>query len=424
MRRNIFISFILIAALLLGGCSFGGDLSAMLTPPAMSVGQEALTGAIRAAIGESYELVYPQAGPYRTGIISVDLTGDERNEAVCFYRALSKGAKLRFLVMENQGESWSVLARGESEASSVGRVAFGDIDGRGAAELIVGWQYLTEADGSFDIYTLEDGSAVSCHTGLYSRVVVLEGNPGALVVISRNAESRAVTASLIGKQQGGIGVVNTVAMNDRAVDYLAVEAGRIKGDLPAVFVDEQLEGGQSATEVLVINEQGRLANELINQVNMSTLRYTAVTCRDVNHDERAEVPTEVMLPSYMRNGVSENQYLIQWNSYDGQQLEPVSQAFINVTENFSLSFTKEWEGKITIERPADRDRAYQFKSLKGELLFTVQVYGLAEYSEELGRQGWRKLYTDSDRVYTVYCEEENSFGITYTQIYGLFDAIS
>lgn len=424
MKRNIFLSFILILALFLSGCSFGGDLGTMLTPPAMSVGQEALTGAIRTAIGESYELVYPQAGLFRTGIISVDLTGDGQTEAVCFYRAASKGAKLSFLVMQSEGEGWSVLARGESEASSVGRVAFGDIDGQGTAELIVGWQYLTEADGSFDIYTLKGGEAVSCHTGLYTRFVVLEGNPGALVVISRNAESRAVTASLIGKLGSGLGVVNTVAMNDRAVDYLAMETGRIEGDLPAVFVDEQLEGGRTATEVLVVNEQGRLSNELINQVDISPLRYTAITCRDVDRDGRMEVPTEEMLPAYTRNGVTENQYLICWNAYDGQKLTPVSHAFINVTENFSVSFAKDWEGRLTVERPADHDRAYQFKTREGELLFTVRVYGLSEYSEELGRQGWRKLYTDSDRVYTVYCEEDNSLGITYTQIYGLFDAIS
>ena len=421
MRRNIFFSFIIIAALLLSGCSFGGEIGTMLAPPAMSIGREALTGAIREAIGGSYELVYPQAGSYRTGIISEDLDGDGETEAICFYRA---EGKLGFLVMQSAEEGWRVMSKGKSNASSVGRVAFGDLTGDGLAEVIVGWQYLTEADGSFEIFSISSTKAKSRHSGLYTRFVVLEGEPDALVVVSRNAETRAVTASLVGIYQNEIGVINTVAMNDRAVDYMSIQPGKVKGALPAVFVDEQLEGGQFITEVLVINDQGRLSNELINQVELSTLRYTAAYCKDIDKDGITEVPAELALPSYRRNGVDENLYLIQWNAYDGQQFYPVSQSFINSTENFSVKIPEEWEGRLKIERPEDNDRSFLFKTRDGSALFTIRVYGLAEFSEDLMRKGWRKLYTDSDRVYTVHCEENNPFDVTYTQIYGLFEAIS
>ena len=101
---------------MLSGCSIGGDMATMLTPPAMSVGREALTQSIKAAIGEGYELVYPQAGSYRTGIISVDLNGDEQTEAVCFYRP-NKSGKLSFLAMENVGESWEISGVKDNETS-------------------------------------------------------------------------------------------------------------------------------------------------------------------------------------------------------------------------------------------------------------------------------------------------------------------
>ena len=87
MKRFRLISLILALMMLLSGCSLpGGETGLMLTPPTMSLGREALTKAIKAAIGENYELVYPQEGSYRTGIISEDLTGDGVNEALCFYR--------------------------------------------------------------------------------------------------------------------------------------------------------------------------------------------------------------------------------------------------------------------------------------------------------------------------------------------------
>lgn len=422
MKRKTFLSFIIGIALLLSGCSIGGDMATMLTPPAMSVGREALTQSIKAAIGEGYELVYPQAGSYRTGIISVDLNGDEQTEAVCFYRP-NKSGKLSFLAMESVGESWQLLGKAESEAASVGRVNFGDLDGDGLSEIVVGWQYLTDTDGSYDVYTLTEGKAVSRHTGLYTRFVIMEGRPDALLVMSRNSSTKSVTASLIGKSGSGIGLVNTVAMYGKATDYLAIEPAKTADGKPAVYIDEQLESGQVLTEVLAIDTQGQLTNELLAQPDVTTLRYTAVTCRDVDGDKVPEIPTEEALPSYFRDGVEENLYLIHWNLFDGKTLKRDRQAFVDMTERFMVELPAEWYGKVTVERSEGVNRSFEFKTVEGESLFTVRIYGLTEYDDELGKAGWLKLYGDSDHVYTVYCHEGNSLDINYQRVYGLFTAL-
>ena len=419
-KRSLFI-LILVFSLLMTGCSLGGEVSNLLTPPTLSVGREALTKAIKASIGDSYELVYPQAGSYRTGIISVDLTGDEQVEAVCFYKS---GGKLRFLVMEQKGESWNLLAKATSEAASVGRVAFGDMDGDGLSEIVVGWQYLTDTDGSYDVYTLRDGEAVSLHAGLYTRFVMMGSIPSKLFVMSRNSSTKSVTASLVGLEAGKIGLINTVAMFGRASDYLAITPAKTVDDLDAVYVDGLLENGQLLTEVLTINEQGKLANELLTQLEISTLRYTSVTCRDVNKDAIPEIPIEEALPSYLRNGEPENLYLIHWNAFNGKTLSPVSHSFIDMNEQFSLDYPDDWYGKVTVERSETGNRSFVFKTMEGEALFTIRVYGISEYSDKLGNTGWRRLHEDSDHVYTVFCEPNNSMKINYQRVYGLFDVIS
>lgn len=425
MKRKFLLLFILITVLLLSGCSWpGGEMNAMLTPPTMSIGREALTKAIKSAIGEGYELVYPQAGSYRTGIISVDLTGDNQTEAVCFYRPTKSNGKLSFLVMQNQGEDWVRLAKAESEAASVGRVAFGDLDNDGMMEIMVGWQYLTDTDGTYDVYAIEDGEAVSKHTGLYNRFIVIEGTPAKLLVMSRNSTTKSVTASLIGLSQGKIGLVNTVAMYGKAADYLAITAAKTTGNTDAVYVDEQLENGQVMTEVLAINEQGLLTNELSNQPDASTLRYTAIPCKDINKDGVPEIPMEEPLKPYLRNGVEEHLYLTRWNSFDGKALSAVSYSFVDVPENFSVDFLEEWYGKVTVERHETANRSFVFKTVKGEKLFTIRVYSTSEYSEKLDETGWNKLYDDSDHVYTVYCEPDNSMDINYMRVFGLFDVLS
>ncbi|MBQ7935934.1 MAG: hypothetical protein IJ333_06255 [Clostridia bacterium] len=424
MKRKSLILFILIIALAFSGCSLSSEeISSMLTPPAMSSGREALSQAINAAIGEGYELVYPQAGSYRTGIISVDLTGDEVTEAICFYRPSGKKDNLCFLVMENRTEGWARLAKGESEAESVGRVAFGDLNGDGLSEIVVGWQYLGDTDGSYDVYTITGGKAESNYSGLYTRFVMLEDTPAKLAVIRSNSATKTVTASLVGLADGKIGVINTVPMYDRTTDYLSVEVGKTLNGLPAVYVDGQLESGQCVTEVLAINEQGRLTNELLTQLNASTWRKTPVTCRDVNQDGILEIPREEALPSYRRDGVEENLNLIHWNAFDGKTLTAVSSSFVEMTEKIMVDYSADWYGKVTVERSETADRSFVFKTLEGEVLFTIRSYALSEYSEELGVEGWRKLYSDSDHIYAVYCEPDNSMNINYIQVYGLFSVI-
>lgn len=425
MKRIKIISFILIFALLLSGCSLpGGETSLMLTPPTMSSRREALTKAIKAAVGEGYELVYPQEGSYRTGIISKDLNGDDKTEAICFYRPIAAGGKLGFLVMENKEDgSWTQLVKSTGAAASVGKVEFGDLNADGIYEIIVGWQYLSDADGSYEIFSIDQGKAVSHHTGLYSSFILMGNQPSRLLVLNRNTATKAVTATLVGQVDETFGVINTVAMNDRSTDFLNFISSETTQGNPAVYVDESLESGQTITEVLVINDQNRLTNELLNQFNAATLRYTAVPCRDTDNNGVPEVPSEEALPSYLRNGVEENLYLIHWNKFDGTNLIPKNRSFVDTNEKFIVNFPKGWYGKVTVERQADSDRAFAFKTMDGEPLFVIRVYALSEYSEDLGNAGWRKLYEDSDHVYTIFCEEENSMNIGYTDVYGLFNVI-
>ncbi len=421
-RRTLLLAVVAAILMALSGCSFpGGELSAMLTPPSLSVGREALTRELNSIIGGDYELIAPKGGSYRTAIIPKDVNGDEKNEAICFFRTAEK---IRFLVMENLNDSWRRLAEGESEAASVGQVAFGDLTGDGLSEVIVGWQYLTESEGSYDVYNLHSETAASVQRGLYNHMVVVDGAVDSLVVLNRNAATKSVTASLVGMVENRqVGLVNSVAMNDRSVDYLNILAAKTSAGLPAVYVDEQLENGQILTEILVINEQGRLTNELLNQLNTATLRNSAVHCHDYDGDGIPEVPVEEALPSYQRNGVEENLFLIQWNSFDGTQLSPISHSFVDITEKFMLNYPSNWYKKITVQRSEEYERAYAFRTMDGESIFTIRIFGLSEYSESLGNEGWRKLYSDSDHVYVVYCAPKNRYRVDYAKVYSLFAAL-
>lgn len=424
MKKISILSFILILVMILSGCAFpGGDTETMLTPPSLGIGRDALTKAMKEIIGEEYELVYPQDGAYRTGVIPVDLNVDGENEAVCFYR-LASGKNLGFLVMQAQADgSWSMIAKGSSTAASVGRVEFGDLNGDGMAEMIVGWHYLSEAEGSYEVFSLGGWKALRHQTGIYSKLILTQDSPSKLIVLSRNSATKAVTASLIGATGNEIGVINTVAMNDRTTEFLSILSAKTSNGLPAVYVDERLESGQAVTEVLVVNRQGELTNELLNQLNTETLRYTPIVCMDNNADGIPEIPQEEALPSYRRNGVEENLYLINWCTFDGAKLKSTHYSYVDTTEKFIVKFASDWKGKITVERQEKANRAFDFKTIDGEQLFTLRIYALSEYAEDQSDPDWQKLYEDSDHVYSVRINGGNSKGLDYNDIYNAFSVI-
>ncbi len=424
MKRKTLMTILLAAVLLFSSsCSvFTGELSGMLTPPALSTSRQALTKTLKSVLGD-YELVYPQSGSYRTGIIPVDLNGDQVTEGVCFYKT---AGGLGFLALENRQDSWHILGRGKSDAASISRVAFGDLDGDGLSEIIVGWQYLSDSDSSYEVYAMEKGEAISKFTGLFSQMTLLEGaGKSYLVVLNRNSATKAVTAALVGESEGEIALINTVTMNSRVTSYLSILPGKTSAGDPAVYIDEQLEEGLYGTEVLAINEQGRLTNELLTQLNTPIWRSTGVTCQDVNGDEIPEVPAQMALPAYYRNGLPENLYLVQWSQFDGRTLYAMSYSFVDANEKFTVAWGNDWLGRVTVERSLDADRSFEFKNMEtGELFFTIRVCGNGEYSPELGNEGWRRLYTDSDHIYLVLCQPENSLGIDYLEVFGLFDVIT
>ena len=159
-------------------------------------------------------------------------------------------------------------------------------------------------------------------------------------------------------------------------------------------------------------------------MNTTTWRTTAITCRDVSGDGIPEIPGEKALPSYHRNGLEENLYLIEWSSFDGRSLTPVSYSFVDINEKFTVHWPEEWQEKVTVERSLDADRSFEFKAMEsGKLLFTIRIYGNTEYTQELGDGEWHRLYTDSDHIYLVKCQPGNELGIDYLKVFGLFDVI-
>lgn len=410
MFKKALLSFMLILVLpVLCSCHFiSFDADSLLSPPKLSVLNQAIQKAMSQEIGSGYDLVYPQSGNNRTAIISVDLDNDGQSETVCFYRS-KKDGKLGLIALYFEQDSWKTLSTFTSDATTVDKVEFADLNGDGNREIIVGWQYLSGKDNAIEVLSFKKSSEAkkfkSEYTGVYNQFVICDDfytSRSGLVIVSKNAAYNTSMATLVGQKDQNIGIINTVPLNDMVQSYVSIQVSRTTQKQVAIYLDERLDSLMYETEILMINEQGELQNVSLSQSNDLSRRSGAVTCQDINGDGSLDVPLESNLPRYTRNGVSENLTLTIWCQFDGRNFQRIVAAFTSVTERFYIEFPDAWIGNVTVERDETNERTYHFYHYNEDTktpMFDIRVFSQLEFSDTASSSGWESIKSASDNIY-------------------------
>lgn len=399
MKKIRFISIILVLLMMLTSCNITSfDTDGLLSPPQMNTANNEILKTLRSVIGNSYELIYPSSGNYQTAIISVDLTGNNVNEAVCFYTD-GTDKKVNVIILESIESTWKARGIFKSQASSVERVEFTDIDKDGIKETIIGWQYLSGEEKALEILSFgKETEMMSRYTGMYNNVIVFDD---CVVSISKNTSGKTASATLIGKGVGEIEILATVALNNAISAFVSIKDGLDKNGKRTIYVDEQLESLVYTTELLTVGDYGELTIAP-DEISSLTTRTRASVCTDVDSDGHLDIPTEHMLPEYERNGVKESLVYISWYGYDGVKFDYIKSGYVSVNELFFLEIPENWLGKINIQRDVDSERAIHFYITENEMyipVFSIRVFSQLEFTDTVQSLGWKAVTTANENVY-------------------------
>lgn len=403
MRYLKLIGTTLILTLLLSSCSFTSfDTNTLLTAPLMNPGDQEIQKCISDTIGSSFELVYPKSGSYQMPIIAADITGNGENESVCFYTT-GTDKLVSFIILEKQNGKWKAIGIKKSQATGVEKVSFCDLNSDGTKEVVIGWQYLAGEENGIEVFSIGvDTEMKTEYTGLYNDFLSFKDS---LVVISRNTTGATASATLLGKNNNRIEILNTVSLNPSIVSFLKIQSSSVKnnnGDnAELIFIDEQLESHTYITELLILSKGSPNKLDVIN-LSTQTSRIRSYTCIDVNDDGVMDIPIEKLLSPYTRNGTEERLSYVDWHSYSGGELKYIKSAYTSVNEPFYIELPQSWLEKITIERNPDSERIIHFYKLNGEQklpMFSFRIFSQQEYSDSKQSEGWQSIGSANENVY-------------------------
>ena len=364
------------------------SIEELMQPPQLSESRKQIQDAVTELVGTAYTLISPKNGADRSGITLFDLDADEQNEAICLYTA-GTPALVHVVVLKSVDGKWKKIGQYDSDATTVDKLEFSDIDGDKTAEIVVGWGYLTGSDHVMEILKIQPDMQ-SLHKELYNQFVIAGDSANRIVLLN----TAGASAVLLGYKDSKVTSLSSVPLDSRAQSILSLQVAKTTKGASAVYVDTQLNNQMYATEVLVISEGEYLENKLFTGEHMLGDRPTAVKCTDINGDGIPEIPQAVAM-----NSQKNSLYYTYWYSFDGSSLSKPTVTFTSAAEQFYFEYPKNWQGKISVTKDDLSERTYHFVLNRNQkTLYSLRLFTPLEFQEILPNEEWNAVIESTDKV--------------------------
>lgn len=359
IKKLICLAVAMLTAFMLCGCDIlTTDTEGLLSPPEPSGDIYPIQQALKNSIKGDYTLKYPTSGDRRSAVILEDIDNDNTFEAFAFYSTVEEDVmymNVNFIIFKD--EEWQSVARQSIVAGGVESVDFCDLDGDGRKEIVVGWVVFGETEKQLAVYSCTLGTLSQRMLQRYTSYLCcdLDENEEYEVFVQNLDTAAAVnTASLFAIDREGVSEIAGCLMDKNVKTASAPVIGELSSGQSAIYIDE-IKGAGSVTEVLVFS-QGQLLNPLLDTAtteNISTLRTTAITSKDINLDGIIEIPVSRELPSAGPIENSEKFYYTVWCSFNGEVLTQKLVTVMNMTDGYYVAIPTKWEGNIAVLRDTE-----------------------------------------------------------------------
>lgn len=419
-----------VCSLFMAGCSLGGSVDSLLSPPKLSEEQNAVYEALIRSVGKDIRLKYPRSGEYRSAFVFADIDSEPDREAVVFYEKTGEtegGGNVRINVIDRRGGKWTSVYDHAGAGTGIDRIIFSDLGESGRQNVIIGYTLLS-GERSVQIYSYENGLLNTEYSDSYSTMfsadLERDGKNELIIIHPENQLRKASLSSVSADPESGtIAETGSVALDESASEFVSVAAGYVGKETPAIFIDG-LSGGQLTTEI-IYSVDGQLRNPLYlgeSGLIEKTRRPAGYSCTDIDLDGVIEIPTLTLFPGYSEDSSGTKLYSADWNVFDNYSITKKYSSFYNVSDGYCFILPSRWDGVVTVKRDAATGEAVFCKFRSDLENSTVELLRIAVASvEETGAlldEGYMVLKSNNKTNYLVKCPdlEDEPLTLTGTEI--------
>ena len=413
----------IILAVCQAGCSFAGlDPKNLMSPPRANLEQQGIYELLQEDRQE-LTFVYPKRGEYRSAIIMRDWSGDGVTDAIGFI--LDEGG-VEVYFLERGQDSWRTAASFVNTATQVDMVLFGDLDGNGREDVLIGWGSASGSTGrtaSAAAYLYREGNVTQSLLGTYGEMTLTDFDGDGLQEVftidkylaaeEEGAESSPALARVYAWREGELNPVYTANADNSIVNYSAIHFGTLEWGLSGVAVDGAKADGSMTTQVFTL-EDGLLKN---GPGGVNTEGYqnpfarpsaAPFTSQDINGDTLLELPVVTRLPGLPQEAVLDStSFLVEWSHYQSPgEYEPVIATLMNLGESYWFVLPQGLQGRISASNSTDSRTVTYTEVVTGEdgaqrlgsPLFTVRVFTRSAWDSRGETAGYQQLAAAGDQV--------------------------
>lgn len=427
------------------GCSLAGlDAQSLMHAPKPTGKDETdIQNLLEKTAGEDVTLKYPTSGDYRSAIITHDLCGDKSKEAIAFYQKGDGTTGTNIIFMAEGQDGWQNIGLFNNPASGVERICFGDVDGDGKDDVIVGWGSSLNNTGDICVYYSKNSKMDELQLNQsYTEMAVMDfdgDGKDEIFTANMTVGTQQAIARLIKIKNGEMELMGTAPLDAGVTKYVAINAGLINTQQKGVVLDGIKDADTMVTELLYWDKKKNVLDapfyDDATKSAKSTERQTSVVSKDINGDKIIEIPIVTLLPGYSGTSVQDAGYLTSWHRFDTSTgtFVRVMSMVIDSFDGYWFSVPDMWRGKITTKMSTSTRTLTFYEWLKtsknaagtaGQAILKIQVFTSKEWSS--GKEkGFFKLTEKNGFVYAASIPSPgNALSITQSEVSEAFSIIN
>jgi hypothetical protein len=359
----------------------------------------------------------PIAGSNRQSVQLVDIDGDGVSEVLAFFRATGDKPLKLYVIDQEDGDIFQADII-EGEGTAFERVRYADLDGDGTLEIIVGRQ-MSSALSYVSVYSLKGGVHSHLGSAEYAELAIVEaGGRSVLVVLRLASAEQPGEAEAFALTADGEMVRTTTQLTKGLLTFARVQSGRLRGSVPALFVEGADSANKTITDILVLTENG-IDNIMEGALALETARDLAIYSSDINKDGYMEVP----LPRELHSQSEAKQYAIDWVAYDlDGERHDVFTTYHNRSDGWFFILPKEWVESLGVRRddsvPGERTIIFSLVDEKSdEWTDFLRIYTLSGDNKykRASINGRFRLAPDEDSIYCAEIVKSSAGGVSVTE---------